>query len=521
MRRDVYADLGGFDPHMRLWGSEDLDLGLACWLSGGAILHDTEAVVVGHRFRRTFFNYSVPMPQVVANQLRMARRNFTRATWHTWVESARRRHAGQAADHPEGLWAAAWERFLHLTAPAPKADGRAAWPGATRDEFWYAERFGLNWPTLGTRQKAGGSEAAFAPPLLAMQTEAEAEPSPSPAPCRLTGVTPKDRFICIGEEISLSAQGENLGDVRWSAPGGTPESGTGRSFRTNWDAPGHHIVTAECGSSKATTRVSAVRITFDEPLIVTGFTLPPEPKQIVKETFLICEPADAVTKVVLSQAGQNHADIVLGKADAVTGKLPFGVKGTTATPASSPKGQMRIEAGIGGSACAVAQVVVAVPKRISPDSRIPFAGDVTPRNLLLNRGTSPVADVPLDQFKLVTAWGTHLLLTVNDQFGNSLDELYNGVRVEEIIDGKWLFINQQLVLGSYEDPVGWTQPNPAPTVMANSNAAKNWGTDPRLLMGQKVNFEQNISVRIGGYEIGKIHRLVTATPPNHLNIRWR
>ena len=57
--RNLYQQVWGFDRGMRSWGVEDLDFGLKCWLMGKRILHAPDAVV-GHRFRRTFNNYSVP-----------------------------------------------------------------------------------------------------------------------------------------------------------------------------------------------------------------------------------------------------------------------------------------------------------------------------------------------------------------------------------------------------------------------------------------------------------------------------
>ena len=211
----------------------------------------------------------------------------------------------------------------------------------------------------------------------------------------------------------------------------------------------------------------------------------------------------------------------LRQADAQSGKLSFGVQGTAATPPSARTGQVRIEAGVGGPASASARVVVVVPKRISPLSRISFNNDVTPQNLILHKGTSPRWKVENGQVALVTAWYVFLPLSVNDQFGNGIDGLYNGVRVEERLGDDWNFINQTLVSGFYENPVGYTQPIPAQQVPSTSAAAQNWGTSPRLPMGEKVIIEQNIPVRIGGHQIDNIRRTLTATPPNHIQIRWK
>ncbi|HUY88540.1 MAG TPA: galactosyltransferase-related protein, partial [Pirellulales bacterium] len=168
--RELYENLGGFDSQMRYWGVEDLDFGLKSWLMGCPILHDPDAVI-GHRFRAAFDNFSVPMEHLLANQLRMARKNFTEATWSDWVDRCRARHVGRIADHPEGLWALAWELFQ--AGRASVEHERTMLLGhRPRDEFWYAERFGLEWPRLAATAAGSLPQALFAEP----------SPSPSPSP---------------------------------------------------------------------------------------------------------------------------------------------------------------------------------------------------------------------------------------------------------------------------------------------------------------------------------------------------
>ena len=169
--RTLYDALWGFDPVMRKWGVEDLDLSLKCWLSGHAILHDHKAVI-GHRFRTKFENYDAPIEEFLVNQLRMARKNFTPAVWGQWVEETRQRHAKHLTEYPEGLWARVWTMF---EADRASADEERAYLHArrTRDEFWYADRFGLAWPRL---EVPGGTPAGPDDP------NSPSGPSPSPPP---------------------------------------------------------------------------------------------------------------------------------------------------------------------------------------------------------------------------------------------------------------------------------------------------------------------------------------------------
>jgi GT2 family glycosyltransferase len=76
--RELYGRLGGIDSDMRVWGVEDIDLGLKSTLMGHPILHDPQAKI-GHRFRSAFDNYLVRVEHVLANQLRFARKHFTSA----------------------------------------------------------------------------------------------------------------------------------------------------------------------------------------------------------------------------------------------------------------------------------------------------------------------------------------------------------------------------------------------------------------------------------------------------------
>jgi glycosyltransferase involved in cell wall biosynthesis len=195
--RELYEKLWGFDAHMRSWGVEDLDFGLKSWLMGYRILHDAQATI-GHRFRESFDNYSVPIEHVVANQLRMARKNFTHGVWAEWLERCRQRNQGPLAEHPEGLFACAWQLFngerdsveqersyLHFRRP--------------RDEFWYAERFSLSWPRLGSA--VAGRPFALGP-----------SPSPSPSPKPSPSPSPPPPKILVVNMIPQSLSNETNQD---------------------------------------------------------------------------------------------------------------------------------------------------------------------------------------------------------------------------------------------------------------------------------------------------------------------
>jgi GT2 family glycosyltransferase len=203
--RDLYDKLWGFDPNMRSWGAEDLDLGLKCWQAGHRILHDP-SVVIGHRFQDEFASYEVPVEHVLVNKLRMARKNFTPGVWAQWTADLRDENPGPLSgrpedldEHPEGLWARSWQL---LEADGASLEQERAYLHArrVRDEFWYAARFGLSWPALAGTAPGGiraGLQASPAP---------SGRPSPAPSQPPVTvAITVPVPVIKLGQTETLQA----------------------------------------------------------------------------------------------------------------------------------------------------------------------------------------------------------------------------------------------------------------------------------------------------------------------------
>ena len=278
---------------MRKWGVEDLDLSLKCWLSGHAILHDHKAVI-GHRFRTKFENYDAPIEEFLVNQLRMAGKNFTPAVWGQWVEETRQRHSKHLTEYPEGLWARVWTMFEADRASADEE--RAYHARRTRDEFWYAERFGLAWPRL---------EVPGAPPPAADDPSSPSGPSPSPPPKKerkgapftivATGVSNPSKdgseaakivpladvqeghCIFVGQTLYLTTKDKHPGKpidpkkLKWSCSGPGGEEGfhhDGEDATLTAGQQGAYTVTAECEGFSAEFTVTACgvavkQITFD------------------------------------------------------------------------------------------------------------------------------------------------------------------------------------------------------------------------------------------------------------------
>ena len=256
--RVLYDKLWGFDTQMYYWGVEDLDFGLKCWLMGHRILHDPQAVIA-HHFRTTFDNYSVPVEYLLVNQLRMARKHFTHAVWAAWLEHCRQRNLGPLAEHPEGLWAHVWQLFESERASVEQ-ERSYLHARRVRDEFWYAERFGLSWPRL---QAEAGAVPSFALPFAQPSVGPSRGPSPTPPPtCKVTAIVPATATVIVGLNQRFTAQGTLLGSVNWTTnPAGSPATGSGQTFTTKWSSSGAKQVTASCGGTSKTASVTVVSVT--------------------------------------------------------------------------------------------------------------------------------------------------------------------------------------------------------------------------------------------------------------------
>ena len=95
------------------------------------------------------------------------------------MDRCRLAQSGRLPDHPEGLWARVWQLFEEQRASVEQERGYLL-ARRQRDEFWYAEHFGLTWPRLRSAQSA--SSVAVAAPTEAKAAAMAMVPSPSPSP---------------------------------------------------------------------------------------------------------------------------------------------------------------------------------------------------------------------------------------------------------------------------------------------------------------------------------------------------
>ena len=109
---------------------------------GHPILHDPQALI-GHRFQASFNRYTVRWEHIYVNQLRMIRKSCTDPVWRQWIEKFKERNS-------EADWDNIWNLFSQNLQSADQ-ERDYLFSERTHDEFWYAERFGLNWPNHSSK----------------------------------------------------------------------------------------------------------------------------------------------------------------------------------------------------------------------------------------------------------------------------------------------------------------------------------------------------------------------------------
>jgi hypothetical protein len=269
-------------------------------------------------------------------------------------------------------------------------------------------------------------------------------------------------------------------------------------------------------------------VTFSPNPIVTGYTLPAGSSTIKRTVTMTVTPVgDAANVNVRVKSGTTASrikaiSIATTNRNATTGVVTFDVFGNDATPATSPYGDTTLQAYTGtNNVLGEVQVIVVKPWAVGMPHPEP-SGVVNGVNACLNINTSPgLIDVPANKVIRVTYWAQWLTITVNDQFGNTLGDLYTGQPVLEYIFGGWYPINQSLSgAGTYLDPVSSFR-TMGSLVDPNSPAAIAWPTKPKLAV-MTINYTQNIPVKVAGHQLntGIVNRRLVVDGNRKVTITW-
>ena len=276
----------------------------------------------------------------------------------------------------------------------------------------------------------------------------------------------------------------------------------------------------------------------------TGYTIPLDESTLAKSVTATVLPKEKLDDVTFQMGGTHPAKAELGPVDpdATAGTATFDVKGKGQ---STPTTVTKIEAVCGGNVVGSVIVKVVIPKKIAQP--YPEFGPAAPGvvdNLIglpLSMPQSPVwfektvGALADNKRGLATTWHTLMTIQINDQFGDPLDQVYEGTKVEERLEGPpgemtWVNINQNITAaGSYQDPVGVFQVrldddgNPAYIFDAGSPIVDAWLSDPLPDMPLDPLNPQNFPVKVAGISVGTIKRQVIATKVDGvemIEIQW-
>jgi hypothetical protein len=245
-----------------------------------------------------------------------------------------------------------------------------------------------------------------------------------------------------------------------------------------------------------------------------------------KHLRAVVTPASEAANVIIKVSSKLQLSNVAHPSGAVT----FDVVGTSASASHS---DALISARYSGTTVATAAVEVIVPHNVSATHDTVGNGLVI-ENRALDASTSPAILFLLPgQVQLSTIYVRFLNVTVCDQFGGLIGELYQGAEVSEFVsrDGQFHSINQFLTsVSTYSDPEGAFVT--ATIVAAGSNAANQWPNQARKPAPSGCNLGplESTRVKVDGFELSPAidnrqwtlcgNGLSFTSPPVTLTISW-
>lgn len=253
---------------------------------------------------------------------------------------------------------------------------------------------------------------------------------------------------------------------------------------------------------------SIVGTEFDQAPVKTGYDIP-NTNTIFKEVIATVTPALFAGDVKFSTGGKSpdRATVTIeGNPDINTGKVTLKVYGKDKTPKEIPKGDTELIAKYDKDVCGKVNIIVVVPSKVGEPH--PECSEIIEgKNVALNINTVPIApSIPSNRYFLCTIYGKTLYVPVLDQFGESLDKVYKGIHVEELISKEWHDINVVVNAdGKYPDFVGssYYDENIPSLVFANdSEKINNWINNSKPYpVDEEEDRTDNLNVRIGGHEL--------------------
>ncbi len=295
--------------------------------------------------------------------------------------------------------------------------------------------------------------------------------------------------------------------------------------------------------NESSSSAGPAHVVFEPDPIITGFTLPLAHSTIKRTVSVTVYPKEMAKDCTFRITGAARAEWNITSVDEDTGVISVDVSGVDATPQSAPDGDtwLTVVYEPDDEEIGQAAVIVVIPwAERYPSTNPYFDGDVVGENMWVDYQTVPAYGVlpPLlealqaNEAYLCTAFYGTMTIQVEDQFGNTLDDIYAGQAIYTSNGGN-VFQNTNTVLqtgGTWGDPVGVSYPRPD---VAFTNQVDNLGLPNPLLAAWEnaqpptpvtgTEIHQMQDVQIGGHVLnfGTYYRAIyfTVDPP-HMTIYW-
>ena len=303
---------------------------------------------------------------------------------------------------------------------------------------------------------------------------------------------------------------------------------------TNITAAGHFFTDVSCSQTNEISSTASLTVVPGVTFQKSDGTALPNPLRIgISATTLggVVHNRTQHLRAVITPAAQaanvtitSNNKLTVTQGGTSNGVISFDAVGKNQ---SAMHGDGTIKANYSSMVIATAAVDVLVPNNVSA-THDTVGGGVVAANRVADASTSPGwVCLPVGQVKLITAYYRLLTVTVCDQFGGLMGDLYQGAEVSELAscDSQYHSINQPLTASStFSDPTGLMAfPIPGSVVPAGSSAAQSWPSQPLLTFQGSVPTTENISVRVDGFQLnpGIVNRqsTVSSTPPS-VTIAW-
>lgn len=361
-------------------------------------------------------------------------------------------------------------------------------------------------------------------------------------------------WTCPWTQLGSGAQNTNTTNVSFNSPSTAANDVTvmSASFGTVGDYSVRVRATASSNDwtpDTSTTAATTVTVSVKDVIVAldvgkdkTGYWADGT-KDIFQTGNATIRPAsklNGLTVGLKTGTGYNNSNVTITEKSKANGKITFEWRGTAGSTIQVVNGKKvpdtitQIEARCNGVAKDSKEVVVVVPKSIKKPYPQLNNQEADVKNVGINSTTIPSTNLPPSWgYLLVTLYQRIIEVSVLDQFGESLDSIYNGASVTEDIGIGEVAINQQIQGGKYPDPIAVVRPGIAKYDIVNPGSSypddgkevyENWlkgipGFSP-LPTNPPHEITMTVVVFVAGHQIDSSARTIKGIPPKSITLIW-